>query len=166
MPPPSGCICQTKADAKEPHRFKSPIQSCTELGFYSPKRPQAVCEHGPCLRQFLRSFLRAYPGKERFIMKERPIHGMQKNFPAHFPKRFVGIVFVVPAQVRILSMRIGCDILPVRRYIDVQIQLVKRIGQSWQPKRLQCILQFIVGRFFLAQLFVLRKLIDRQRRSI
>ena len=36
------CICQAKVDTKKPHYIRSPVRFCTELGFYSPKRPQAV----------------------------------------------------------------------------------------------------------------------------
>ena len=36
------CICQGKVDAKKHHSFRSPVRSCTELGFYSPERTQVA----------------------------------------------------------------------------------------------------------------------------
>ena len=35
--PPAMCICQGKVDTKRHHSFRSPVRSCTELGFYSPE---------------------------------------------------------------------------------------------------------------------------------
>ena len=40
--PAQGCICQIKVDTKK-HSSRSPVRSCTELGFYNPRRPQASC---------------------------------------------------------------------------------------------------------------------------
>lgn len=34
---PRPCICQGKVDTKRHHSFRSPVRSCTELGFYSPE---------------------------------------------------------------------------------------------------------------------------------
>ena len=68
-----------------------------------------------------------YLGKECFIIKESPIHRMQKDLLALFPKLFIRIAFVIPTEVRILPMRIGCDILPVWCYIDIQIKLFKTV---------------------------------------
>ena len=36
------CICQGKVDIKKHHSFRSPVWSCTELGFCSPERPQVA----------------------------------------------------------------------------------------------------------------------------
>ena len=36
------CICQGKKDTKKHHSFRSPVRSCTELGFYSPERQQVA----------------------------------------------------------------------------------------------------------------------------
>lgn len=40
--PPARCICQVKVDTKKHHSFRSPVRSYTELGFYSPERPQVA----------------------------------------------------------------------------------------------------------------------------
>ena len=37
------CICQEKVDTQKHHNIRSPVRSCTELGFYSPRQPQDVC---------------------------------------------------------------------------------------------------------------------------
>ena len=42
LEPPARCICQGKVDTEKHHSFRSPVRSCTELGFYSPKRPQVA----------------------------------------------------------------------------------------------------------------------------
>lgn len=36
--PPALCICQGKVDTERHHRFRNPVRSCNELGFYSPER--------------------------------------------------------------------------------------------------------------------------------
>ena len=37
------CICQGKVDTLKHHSSRSPVRSCTELGFYSPRRLQDAC---------------------------------------------------------------------------------------------------------------------------
>lgn len=41
--PPAMCICQEKVDTQKHHNIRSPVLSCTEQGFYSPRQPQVAC---------------------------------------------------------------------------------------------------------------------------
>ena len=43
FPPKLMCICQEKVDTEKHHSFRSPVRSCTELGFYSPRQLQDAC---------------------------------------------------------------------------------------------------------------------------
>ena len=91
---------------------------------------------------------------------------MQKNLLALCPKLFIGIILVIPAEMRIFAMCICSDIFPVGCNFVIQVETVIAVFQALQVQLLQILLQLVICIFFPPIRVVWRKLINHQRSRI